>query len=148
MAKDKHCKIDKNSVLPLIKKKYLTVMILLIVLGVFLLSFFSGTELLVSYVFIALLLGACRVMYQDMYCFQKFAFKYRPFMMTQYFELVVVAGVTALIIHTIPFAQATQQWVPYGMLWFIGIMIWFQFRSMFWTAKNYKKSDPTKCEFC
>jgi len=159
MSKENKTKVEKHekvctppeenkSVLPLIKKKYMSVMILLVVLAVFLTSFFVWIELFVSYLCIWLLLWASYVMYNDLYCFQKFSFKYRPFVMTQYFEIFAIACTTALIVYTIPMASTSGQWVPYIMLWLIAWAVWFQFRSMFWTAKSYKKDDPTKCEFC
>lgn len=138
----------RKSVLPLIKKKYLRVMIYLMVLAAFLLSFVEGTALLVSYGFIAVLLGVSYMMYRDLYCFQKFGFKYRPFLVTKYIERLARAGLIALLIYTLPTAFETGEYVPYAILWIIAVLIPYQFRSMFIAAKQFKENDPTRCEFC
>lgn len=139
---------EQGSVLPLIKKKYMWVMILILVVWAFLPSFFTGTVLIVSLVLLALLLGACFLMYNDLYCFQKFGFKYRPFVVTGYFKIISIILCGALLILTIPMAIKAPEVVPYVVLWILAGLIPYQFQSMFWTAKTFKESDPTKCEFC
>lgn len=162
MSKDKKTKKNKHnhdnwvceapkentSVLPLIKKKYMTVIILLIVVWVFLLSFMQGTALIISYIFLGLLLLWSYMMYDNLYCFQKIGFKYRPFLMTAYFKYVAIAWLVALLMYTVPAAYTTGERVPYLLLRGVSASIPYQFMSMFTLAKTYKKSDPTKCEFC
>lgn len=139
---------ENTSVLPLIKKKYMIVMILLILVWVFLLSFITWNALLISYIFLWLLLWWSYMMYNNLYCFQKIGFKYRPFVMTAYFKYVALAWVIGLLIYTIPMAYTSGERFPYGILRAMSASIPYQFMSMFTLARTYKKSDPTKCEFC
>jgi len=141
---------DENDkgLMHLIKKKYLWIMILIIGVAAFLPSYLQGTALWVSYIFLALLIGSCYTMYQNLYYFQQFSFKHRPFLMTRYFQLTALAGVVSLMIYTLPIARESGEWVPYIILRIIALLIPYQFYSIFQIAKHHKKEDPTRCEFC
>lgn len=67
--------------------------------------------------------------------------------MTQYFELISVAGTTALIIHSLPLAQASTDWLPYGILRILALLVRYQFRSIFSIAHTQQDSASKDNEF-
>lgn len=138
---------DKN-LLVLIRKKYLWVCILLIIVGVFLEWFVPFDIFLVVLVPLVILLIISLMMYTDLYRFQKISFKYRPFVVTTYLRYLSCLVALLVIAVTISPALWAPDIIPYIILWFFTILIPYQFRSMFTTAKHFKEADPTKCEFC
>lgn len=59
------------SIFSIIKRKYLNIIMLLLVIGGMLFNFFEGNALLISYVFLSLLLGGCYMMHENIYYFQR-----------------------------------------------------------------------------
>ncbi len=137
-----------NGLMYIIKKKYLWIMILIIGVAAFLPSYIQGQALWISYIFLVFFVGACYSMYQNLYYFQQFGFKYRPFVMTRYLQVIAFAGIAALMIYTVPMAHASGEWIPYSILRILALLIPYQFYAIFQIAKHHKKEDPTRCDFC
>ncbi len=132
----------------IIKKKYMRIMIFIIALGGFLPMFLHGKIFYISLAALLILLLGSFVMYSNLYYFQRFGFKYRPFSMTRYFQILSIVEVIGVLILTFPLALEGGQWVPFIFLWVIALLIPYQFHSIFETAKHHKEQDPTRCDFC
>ena len=136
-----------ESVLPHIKKKYMWILILLAIVAVLLPTYIVGWQSIVVYIMLWVFAILCLMMYKDMYCFQKYSFKCRPFVVTKWLMRYALVFTVVVIVFSIPEAVATHVRVPYLVLWWLTALVPRQFKSMFTLAKHHKADHPDRCEF-
>lgn len=140
--------IMEDSVMPVIRKKYL---IALIALGLtmFLLPEFVVADFLpISYLALWLIFIATFGLRSDRR-FRKINKKLRPFVMTRYMEYLAIWFGVGLLIETWATVWADPSLlVPYLFLrWIYGVAV-YQYVSIFNAAHRAKEDNPMRCEFC
>ena len=145
---------ENTSLLPVLKRKYMTSMIL-----IFLLSFFAWVLLEKAtaswqiwvmvgvYVLfldsLVLLFG----LYRDFF-WARISRRLRPFLVARYVQYTLTVTTIASVVATLPGAIAHQSWEIYIVFWLLSCFLTYQMYDVFQVAHDAKKKHPDRCEFC
>ncbi len=143
------------SLLPILKRKYMTSMIILVILAVLLPSYLgseTATEVqkaamigvYVAFILTFLILFG---LYKDFF-WAKLNRHWRPFLMARYAQYIITLSTIASVVLTVSDAVTTKQWGPYIFFWILSFFLCYQFYDIFHTAHDAKTKHPDRCEFC
>jgi len=143
--KKQNTKLEDYSFQPILKSKYLVILVLLGILAIMSPSFLSHYDLWIAFVSITFTALVTFGLYQNIR-FQKLYKKLRPFVVTRILQVIAVIGFLALIIRS--YQLAIEALVPYLVFYLLAFVTTYQFFSIFKLAKKAKKDYPDRCEFC
>lgn len=139
---------EEKSVMPVIKKKYLLVLILLWLTMFLLPEYVDRSFLPTSYLVLGLLF-LCTYWLREERRFRKINKKLRPFVMTKHLEYIAYAYGVGLLIETVPaVVWNAELLVPYVFLRIVYGAAVYQYVSIFQAAHRAKEENPLRCEFC
>lgn len=145
---------ENLSLLPILKRKYMTSMILIL-----LLSFFSWVlidkvssvwqvwVMIGVYVVFAVSLLILFGLYQDFF-WAKINRHWRPFIVAGYVKYMLTLTTIASVVATLPGAIVTQSWMIYIFFWVLSCFLTYQMYDVFLVAHDAKTKHPDRCEFC
>lgn len=145
---------DTASLLPVLKRKYMTAMILIVLSSFFswvllgkATSFWQVWLMMGVYVLFALSLLILFGLYQDFF-WAKISKHWRPFLVAGYVKYMLTFTTIASFIATIPGAIVTQGWMIYVFFWLLSCFLTYQMYDVFLVAHDAKTKHPDRCEFC
>ncbi len=143
--KNNHPKQASYSFQPILKSKYLIILLLLGILAIMSPSFLSHYDLWIGFVAIGFIALVTLGLYTNVR-FQKLHKKLRPFVVVRILQTLAVLGFALLIYRT--YAMAPDALIPYIVFYLLALITVYQFFNIFRLAKQAKKDYPDRCEFC
>lgn len=130
---------------PILKSKYLIILLMLGVLAIMAPSFVMRYHLWVFYVVMGFIALIVLGLYQHIR-FQKLHRILRPFIVVKILQVFTSLSFPVLVYFTYEMAQNAP--IPFAIFWVLAVATIYQFFSIFRLAKQAKKDFPDRCEFC
>ncbi|PIQ78361.1 hypothetical protein COV82_01195 [Candidatus Peregrinibacteria bacterium CG11_big_fil_rev_8_21_14_0_20_46_8] len=136
-------------IFPLLRKKYLSILILLAIIGILLPGYLHGDGALLqlSYGVLTFLALGTLGLHQNIN-FRRLSIKLRPFVVARILQIAASLAAIVLIIVTFKNAQIEGQFIPHIILWLLALGVVIQYFGIFRLAREAKDKHPERCDFC
>jgi len=137
--------ISKFGFQPLLKSKYLVILMHLAILAIMASAFLPAEALTSTYVFLGVIGLIILGLHQNVR-YQRLNRRLRPFIVMRILQCIVTIALLLMLYLTISLIDGNL--VPYLVYYLIALSAVLQFYNVFRLASRAKKDFPDRCEFC